>query len=119
MEQTIIYIKSDLLYEPVYMTSPLDRSIITLFRPFLTAGIIIISFGVICVWIGSTTAIISSPKEELDGFRIIGWRFLIGGIILIALAYTLKYFMTIKYLWKQLQYKRKPEQDKYSDWNKP
>ena len=62
------------------MTSSIDRSIILLFRPVLTAGIIIISFGIICVWIGSTTAIITSPKEELDGFRIIGWRFLIGGL---------------------------------------
>jgi hypothetical protein len=102
-----------------HMTSSTDRSIIILFRPVLTAGIIIISFGIICVWIGSTTAIITSPKEELDGFRIIGWRFLIGGIILISLAYTLKYYMTIKYLWKQLQYKRKPEQNKFSDWYKP
>jgi hypothetical protein len=102
-----------------HMTSSTDRSIIILFRPVLTAGIIIISFGIICVWIGSTTAIITSPKEELDGFRIIGWRFLIGGIILISLAYILKYYMTIKYLWKQLQYKRKPEQNKFSDWYKP
>ena len=102
-----------------HMTNSIDRSIILLFRPVLTAGIIIISFGIICVWIGSTTAIITAPKEELDGFRIIGWRFLIGGIILISLAYTLKYYMIIKYLWKQLQYKRKPEQNKFSDWYKP
>ena len=100
------------------MTTSVNQSLIMLFKPILTAGIIIIVFGFICVWIGSTTAIISM-KEELDGFRIIGIRFLIGGAILITIAYIMKYFMIIKYLLKQLQYKRKPEENKFSDWYKP
>ena len=100
------------------MTTSVNQSLIMLFKPILTAGIIIIVFGFICVWIGSTTAIISM-KEELDGFRIIGIRFLIGGAILITIAYLMKYFMIIKYLLKQLQYKRRPEENKFSDWYKP
>jgi hypothetical protein len=100
------------------MTTSVNQSLILLFRPILTAGIIIIVFGFICVWIGSTTTIISL-KEELDGFRIIGIRFLIGGAILITIAYLMKYFMIIKYLLKQLQYKRRPEENKFSDWYKP
>ena len=100
------------------MATSVNQSLIMLFKPILTAGIIIIVFGFICVWIGSTTTIISL-KEELDGFRIIGIRFLIGGAILITIAYLMKYFMIIKYLLKQLQYKRRPEENKFSDWYKP
>ena len=41
----------------------------TLFKPFLTAGIIIIVFGVVCIWIAGTIGL----QEEGEGFRIIGW----------------------------------------------
>jgi len=39
-------------------------------------------------------------KEEGEGFKIIGIRFLIGGIVSITLAFIAKYFMLIKYLLK-------------------
>jgi hypothetical protein len=56
-----------------------------LFRPLLTAGIIIIAFGILCIWIGS----IINLKEEGEGFMIIGWRFLIAGWFLLLLPILL------------------------------
>jgi hypothetical protein len=70
-----------------------------LFRPFLTAGIIIIVFGVICIWIAS---IIGLP-EEGEGFRIIGWRFVVGGVISISIGVILKNF---RYIYGHLNYFR-------------
>ena len=58
-----------------------------LFRPLLAAGIIIIAFGMTCIWVGSTLNL----KEEGAGFVIIGWRFLISGLVSIVLAYVAKY----------------------------
>ena len=86
-----------------------------LFKPLLVAGMIVGAFGIICIQIGTS---IISPKEECDGFKIIGIRFLIGGIVSITLAFIVKYFMLIKYLLKQISYKGKSG-DKYSDWHKP
>ena len=48
----------------------------TIFKPILAAGIIIIVFGGICLWISQ----IIQLKEEGEGFIIIGVRFIIGGI---------------------------------------
>ena len=86
-----------------------------LFKPLLAAGIIVVAFGIICIWIGTSVV---SPKEDGEGFKIIGIRFLIGGIVSITLAFIVKYFMLIKYLLKQISYKGKSG-DKYSDWHKP
>ena len=55
-------------------------------------------------------------KEEGEGFKIIGIRFLIGGIVSITLAFIAKYFMLIKYLLKQISYKGKSGGHKFSDW---
>jgi len=86
-----------------------------LFKPLLAAGTIVVAFGVICIWIGTSVV---SP-EEGEGFKIIGIRFLIGGIVSITLAFIAKYFMLIKYLLKQISYKGKSGGDKFSDWHKP
>jgi hypothetical protein len=88
----------------------------TLFRPFLVAGIILVGFGIFCFWIGTS---VISLQEEGEGFKIIGTRFLIGGIIAIILGFIAKYHILIKYLLKQFSYKRRPEGDKRSDWYKP
>lgn len=89
----------------------------TIFKPFLTAGIIITVFGGICIWIAQ----IIELKEEGEGFSIIGWRFIIGGIILISLGYFLRHFNYIYkyslYLWRKFGYKRK--RSKYDDLYKP
>src|SRR5918911_4467709 len=68
-----------------------------LFKPFLTAGIIIISFGIICIWIAGVIGL----QEEGEGFRIIGWRFLIGGAISISIGLILKNF---RYIYGHLSY---------------
>ena len=60
-----------------------------------------------------------SPKEDGEGFKIIGIRFLIGGIVSITLAFIAKYFLLIKYLLKQISYKGKSGGDKFYDWHKP
>jgi hypothetical protein len=87
-----------------------------LFKPLLAAGTIVGAFGVICIWIGTS---VISPKEEGEGFEIIGIRFLIGGMVSITLAFIAKYFRLIKYLLKQISYKGYSGGDKFSDWHKP
>jgi len=60
-----------------------------LFKPLLAAGTIVVAFGVICIWIGTSVV---SPKEDGEGFKIIGIRFLIGGMVSITLAFHSKIF---------------------------
>jgi len=55
-----------------------------LFKPLLVAGMIVGAFGIICSWIGTS---IISPKEEGDGFKIIGIRFLISSMVSIGLGF--------------------------------
>jgi hypothetical protein len=90
-----------------------------LFRPLLTAGIIIIAFGMTCIWIGSTLNL----KEEGAGFVIIGWRFLISGLVSIVLSYVAKYFELIssyaRYMLQQIRYWRNPKENRFDDWYKP
>ena len=90
-----------------------------LFRPLLVAGIIIIAFGITCIWIGATLNL----KEESAGFTIIGWRFLISGIVSNILAYIAKYFEFIsfytRYVLKQIRYWRNPKENRFDDWYKP
>lgn len=88
----------------------------TLFRPFLVAGIILVAFGIFCIWIGTS---VISLKEEGEGFKIIGIRFLIGGIVSITLGFLAKYYEFIKYFLKHISYKRRHEDDERCDWYKP
>lgn len=85
---------------------------IRLFEPLFAAGMILVAFGIFCIWIGTS---VISLKEEGEGFKIIGIRFLIGGI----LGFLAKYYVFIKYFLKQISYKRRPEDDERSDWYKP
>jgi hypothetical protein len=89
----------------------------TISKPFLTAGIIIITFGGICIWISEIIGL----QEEGEGFRIIGWRFIIGGIVSISLGFILRHFAYIYkhllYFWRTFGYKRK--RSRYDDLYKP
>jgi hypothetical protein len=103
-----------------YTIVPLNNknsSTTTILKPFLTAGIIIIVFGAICFWIAEIIGL----KEEGEGFRIIGWRFIIGGIISISLGYIFRYYKYIYghflYLWRKFGFKRK--RSKYDDLYRP
>lgn len=53
----------------------------TLVRPLLAAGIIVVAFGVICIWIWTSVV---SPGEG-EAFKIIGIRFLVGGLFRLLL----------------------------------
>jgi hypothetical protein len=90
-----------------------------LFRPLLVAGIIIVAFGITCIGIGA----ILDLEEESAGFTIIGWRFLISGIVSVIFAYIAKYFEFIsfyaRYIIKQLKYWRNPKENRFNDWYKP
>lgn len=99
---------------PSLYKTTLSKSLGELFRPLFLAGVIVLAFGIVCIWIGSS--VIST--EEGEGFKIIGIRFIIGGIVSITLAFITKYFMLIKYLLKQISYKVKPR-NRFSDWHKP
>jgi hypothetical protein len=89
----------------------------TIFKPFLTAGIIIVFFGGICIWIAEIIGL----QEEGEGFRIIGWRFIIGGIVSISLGLIIRHFEFIYkhllFFWNTYGYKRK--RSKYDDLYKP
>jgi hypothetical protein len=54
---------------------------IRLFKSLFAAGMIIVAFGIFCIWIGTS---VISLKDEGEGFKIIGIRFLIGGIVSIT-----------------------------------
>jgi len=87
-----------------------------LFKPLLAAGIIVVVFGIICIWIGNS---VISLKEEGNGFTVIGIRFLIGGFVSISLGFIAKYYLLIKYILRQISYKRKRGETKSSDWYRP
>src|SRR5438093_4326636 len=87
-----------------------------LFKPFIAAGIILVAFGILCIWVGSH---IITLKEEGEGFKIIGIRFLIGGIVSIVIGFIAKHHMLIKYLLRQVAYKRRSKEDSSSDLYKP
>lgn len=100
----------------MYVAVTQANELSALFKPLLVAGMIVVAFGIICIWIGNS---VISNKEEGDGFTIIGIRFLIGGIVSIILGFIAKYHMLIKYILRQISYKRKPGKNKFSDWHKP
>lgn len=64
-----------------------NPDVMNLSRPLCIAGVIIIAFGIICLYVSTIIGL----KEEGEGFLIIGWRFIIGGIISIALGMIWKY----------------------------
>ena len=71
-----------------------------LFLPLLISGVLIIVFGIFLQIIGSSI-------DGGEGLKIIGFRFLIGGIISIIFAYFAQYYRTIKRLVLFLAFKLK------------
>jgi hypothetical protein len=49
---------------------------IRLFKPLFAAVMILLAFGIFFIWVGTS---VISLKDEGEGFKIIGIRFLIGG----------------------------------------
>ena len=100
----------------VYVMSKTDNEAAKLFRPFLMAGIILVAFGLICIWIGTS---VISLVEEGEGFKIIGLRFLIGGIVSIVIGFIAKHHVLIRYLIRQVFFKRNRTEGSRSDWYRP
>jgi hypothetical protein len=88
----------------------------TFFKSFLIAGIIILVFGGICISIAEIIGL----QAEGEGFRIIGWRFVIGGLVSICIGFIIRHFTTI---YKFLQYYSRRfgirRRSKYDDLYKP
>ena len=59
-----------------------------LFKPLIVAGIVIVTFSLACLWIANMVL----PQQESEGFKIIGYRFLIGGIISIVIGFVSKHY---------------------------
>ena len=91
-----------------------------LYKPLIVAGLVIIAFSLACLWIAN----MALPKEESEGFQIIGYRFLIGGLVSIVVSFVSKYYYSLydcgRFYWNQLPF-RKSGQDanRYSDWYAP
>jgi len=91
-----------------------------LFKPLIVAGLVIITFSLACLWIANMTL----PLEESEGFRIIGYRFLIGGIISIVIGFVSKHYYLLynygRFYWNQLPFRRGGKNaSRFSDWYKP
>ena len=91
-----------------------------LFKPLIVAGLVIVSFSLACLWIANMVL----PQQESEGFKIIGYRFLIGGIIYIVIGFVSKHYFLLynygKYYWNQLPFRRGGKNSsRFSDWYKP
>jgi hypothetical protein len=89
-----------------------------LYRPLLASGLLIMAFGIGCILIGS---IINLEEKGMgSAFIIVGWRFLVGGIVSISMAFISRYFgfisKYIKYLSKKV---RKTNKNNFDDWYQP
>jgi fucose permease len=98
----------------VYTADGMKSSI---FKPFLIAGSVILTFGFICIW----TAQVIQPKEEGEGFAIIGWRFVVGGIVSILIGVISRNFGHITKNFAYIRYRlgRKSKGHKYDELYKP
>lgn len=92
-----------------------------LFRPLVVAGLVIVAFSISCFSIANMEQL----KQESEGFQVIGYRFLVGGIVSIALGFISKHYYSLaghgKFLWNQKSpfHRGKKRSSKSSDWYIP
>jgi hypothetical protein len=91
-----------------------------LFKPLVVAGLVIVTFSLACFWIANVTL----AQEESEGFRLVGYRFLVGGIISIVIGFISKYYDILynygRFYWNQLPFKKGGKNaSRFSDWYKP
>jgi multisubunit Na+/H+ antiporter MnhB subunit len=91
-----------------------------LFKPLIIAGLVIVTFSLVCLWI----AYMALPQQESEGFKIIGYRFLIGGIISIVIGFVSKHYSLLynysRFYWNQLPFRiGRKNTNKFSDWYRP
>jgi hypothetical protein len=84
----------------------------SLFKAFITVGILVMLFGIafilIDLFINAFTA----------GFKEIGIRFVLTGIITIGMSFVYKYHIILGFLLKQFKNKLTAE-DRFSKWYRP
>jgi hypothetical protein len=91
-----------------------------LFKPLIVAGLVIVTFSLACLWIANMVL----PQQESEGFKIIGYRFLIGGILSIVIGFVSKHYSLLyncsRFYWNQLPFRRgRKNASKFSDWYRP
>lgn len=83
-----------------------------LFKAFVTIGILVIFFGLAFIIIDLVI------NEFTEGLRVIGSRFVIVGIVTIAIAFVYKHHVVIGFLLRQFK-NRLTDQDRFSKWYRP
>ena len=83
-----------------------------LFKAFVTIGILVIFFGLAFIIIDLVV------NEFTEGLRVIGGRFIIVGIVSIAIAFIYKHHVIIGFILRQFK-NRLTDQDRFSKWYKP
>ena len=83
-----------------------------LFKAFITIGILVILFGLAFIIIDLVV------NEFTEGLREIGSRFVILGIVTIAIAFVYKHHVVIGFILRQFK-NRLTDQDRFSKWYKP
>ena len=83
-----------------------------LFKAFITIGILVILFGLAFIIIDLVV------NEFTEGLREIGSRFVILGIVTIAIAFVYKHHVVIGFILRQFK-NRLTDQDRFSKWYRP
>ena len=83
-----------------------------LFKAFVTIGILVIVFGLAFIIIDLVV------NEFTEGLRLIGSRFVIVGIVTIAIAFIYKHHVIIGFLLRRFK-NRLTDQDRFSKWYRP
>jgi hypothetical protein len=89
-----------------------SKNDLPLFKAFITIGILVILFGLAFIIIDLVV------NEFTEGLREIGSRFLIVGIVTIAIAFVYKHHVVIGFILRQFK-NRLTDQDGFSKWYKP
>ena len=89
-----------------------SKNDLPLFKAFITIGILVILFGLASIIIDLVV------NEFTEGLREIGIRFVILGIVTIAIAFVYKHHVVIGFILRQFK-NRLTDQDRFSKWYKP
>jgi hypothetical protein len=89
-----------------------SKNDLPLFKAFITIGILVILFGLAFIIIDLVV------NEFTEGLREIGSRFVILGIVTIAIAFVYKHHVVIGFILRQFK-NRLTDQDRFSKWYKP
>lgn len=89
-----------------------NKSNLPMFKAFFTIGILVMLFGMSFVLIDLLV------NAFTEGFREIGIRFIIIGVITIGVSFVYKYHIILGFILTQVKNKL-TDQDRFSKWYKP